>query len=460
MKTIQKIGLAGAVAVLALSFIFPASAELSREGITTIAVLISFLVILITEALPIIVASLIYIALMPVLGAVKSFPAALTGYASPVIFFTLASFGIAAAFTAIPLSKRMLRAMLRVFGGSVKSFMFAIMLCAALVSSCVSNVPTCAVFMAIGLSFLELYSDEAERRHTGRALMIAIPVASMIGGMMTPAGSSINILAIGLLEDITGKTISFVSWMAAGIPLTILILPVAWFLMVRIYKPAEIDSDRVSRFAASLDVPKRMTDKEIKVVVVTAIMLVLWVLSSWFPKINVMIVAVLGCCAMFLPGMRVLDVKDFLRENSWDSFFLVGTIISIGNAVVANGVSDFIISKIPALQLSLPLLIAFIVCFTFAALLVVPVATSLVTVLAAPVIAIALGSSQSPALLIMTLALCAGNCYLLPLDTVTLLTYGKGYYKMTDMAKSTLPLQLWVALAMSLWIPVVGRLFM
>ena len=158
-------------------------------------------------------------------------------------------------------------------------------------------------------------------------------------------------------------------------------------------------------------------------------------------------------------GIEVLDADTFLRENSWESFFLVGTIISIGNTMVSNGVSDLIITVMPKLSLPLPLLIAFVSAFTFLSLLLIPVATSLVAVLAAPIVAIALGSGVSPALLAITLGLCAGNCYLLPLDTVTLLTYGKGYYSMTDMAKSTLPLQLFVIAAMSLWLPVVSVLF-
>ena len=60
-------------------------------------------------------------------------------------------------------------------------------------------------------------------------------------------------------------------------------------------------------------------------------MLALWIASSWVKGINVMIVAMLGCCVMFLPGVEVLDVKTFLRENSWDAFFLVGSVISIAN---------------------------------------------------------------------------------------------------------------------------------
>lgn len=59
----------------------------------------------------------------------------------------------------------------------------------------------------------------------------------------------------------------------------------------------------------------------------------------------------------------------------------------------------------------------------------------------------------------MAAALCAGNCYLLPLDTVPLITYAKGYYSMTDMAKSTLFLQIAMVILSAIWLPIIGGLF-
>lgn len=185
-----------------------------------------------------------------------------------------------------------------------------------------------------------------------------------------------------------------------------------------------------------------MSGKEKKVVALVLVMLGLWIASSWVPQINVMVVAILGCCVLFLPGVRVLDIETFLRENSWDAFFLVGTVLSISNAMINNGVSDFIADLIPAMDVSTMMLIAFTAVLIFAALIVIPVASSLIPIMAVPLVAIAVNAGVSSALVLMTAALCAGNCYLLPLDTVTLITYSKGYYSMTDMAKSTIFMQI------------------
>lgn len=459
MKPKQWIGLGGAALAIAVSMLLPGNGALSPAGIKTAGLLLAFLLMLVTEALPVVVISLLFCGLMPVLGVTQNLGAALSGYAQPIVFFTLASFGIAAAITTIPLSKRILRGLMRAFGKNIETALLAIMVCAALVSSLVSNVPTCAIFMAISLSFVEMYKNEAEKRRTARAFMIAVPVASMIGGMMTPAGSSINLLAISQLENLTGETVTFVQWMCAGIPLSIVMLPLAWVLIVKIYKPAPVGREEIHAFVEGMDVPQKMGAQEIKVVCLVVLMLALWIVSSWVKAINVMAVAILGCCALFLPGMRILKIETFLKENSWDAFFLVGAVLSISGAMITNGVSAAIAGALPAMNVSAPLLLAAAAALTFAALLVIPVATSMIPIMAAPLVAIAAGAGVSPALILMAAALCACNCYLLPLDTVTLITYGKGYYSMTDMAKSTVFLQLAMILLCALWLPVVGKLF-
>lgn len=455
----ELMGIITACMVLVISLCLPANACLTVTGIRTVGVLIAFLVMLVTEALPVVVTSLIFCGLMPVLGVTANLGEALTGYSEPIVFFTLASFGIAAAMTTIPLSKRILRMMLKAFGRDIKSVLLAVMIACAVFSSIVSNVPTCAIFMAISLEFLKLYDNEEERRKSGRTFMIAIPIASMIGGMMTPAGSSVNLIAISQLEKYNGTTVSFVQWMCAGIPMAIVLVPLAWFLMVKIYKPARVPRQSIEKFVDTMDIPEKMGEKEIKVIIIVCAMLVLWISSSWISMINVMTVATLGCCIMFVPGVEVLDVDTFLHENSWDAFFLVGTVLSISTAMINNGVSDVIAGLIPSLDVSTMILIAFTAVLIFVSLIVIPVATSLIPILAPALITVAVNAGVAPVLIMMTAAICACNCYLLPLDTVALITYGKGYYAMTDMMKSTIFLQLMIIILAMLWLPVVGGLF-
>lgn len=462
----KKIGIVIAVLLLVACALTPCfwseGGTITIAGMRTILFLLAYLVMLILEAQPVVVISLLFVGLMPVLGIVDGLANALIGYTNPVVFFTLASFGIAAALIKVPLSNRILAAMLRAFGNSIEKVMLSLMICCAFVSAFVSNVPCCAVFMAIALNFLNLYDNEADRKRTGRAFMIAIPVASMVGGMITPVGSSVNLIAMQQLVNVGYPEIGFVQWMCVGLPLAIVTLPVAWVLLCKIYKPVQVTRTQVLNFAENMDVPKKVGTQEAKVIVIICIMFVLWILSSWVSAINTMVVAILGCVVLFFPGIDILDVDSFLKENSWDAFFLVGSVIGISTAMNANGIGTAMataISSVLPAGISAMAMIAISAVVVFVCLIINPVASSLVPLVLPVLITVAMGAGISPALITLVVSVCACNCYLLPLDTVSLITYSKGYYSMTDMMKCTIWLQILLVILSALWLPLVGNLF-
>lgn len=460
MKTRQKIGLGlGALALLFSQFA-PPLYGLTTAGQRTIGLTLFFLILLVTEALPLSVTSLLTIGLAPILGVNERFAEAVSGFAHPVLFFILASFGIAGAIMEVPVTKRVLLALFRRAGWRIERILLALMLATAGTSFFMSNVPTAAIMMTVALELINLLEDGPAKRSVGKTFMIAVPVATMIGGMATPASSSLNLLALSLLEQHTGHTVSFVHWMAVGIPLVVVLLPFAWFLMLKIYKPAQIDPQMVEAYKKNLQSelqapPKR---KEVMVIAIVLVMLVLWISSSWVPRIEVFTVALLGCVLFLLPGVGVLSWNKFLASINWDIIFISGTVLSIAEALVANGVSSWLVAVLyPAhLTLPAPLLVGFAAVICFVMLLIIPSAPALITVLAGPFVAIAVLNGVPPALLIMALAFCACNCYLFPLDTVQLLTYSKGYYRMTDMGRSTVFLQIVLVVLLAVWLPFMG----
>ena len=442
MKT--KLTLVAFILIISVSFLIPESDYLTVAGVRTIALILAFILILLTNPIPLSVSCWVILALVPLIGVSPNFAVALAGFANPVIFFILASFCISAVFTTLPLSRRILIGLLRRYGRNMRSFLFAFMLCILPITAFLSSVPVAATFLAVALSFLEMFTDENERKNTGRAFMIAIPVTALLGGVATPVGSTMNLLAINLLEQHTGQTISFVQWMSIGIPIVLLVFPIAWLLIYRVYKPAEINSAMVDAFIVKLDVPKKISAAEKKVMIIFSCMIVLWILSSWVKQIDITVVALIGACCMFLPGINVLNWNQFIQKVNFDAIFLVGTVLCLGIALGRNGVSDWIAMSFSSLQMSLPVLIAFTVTTVFLILIVMPVGPSVVIFLAAPLITLAQTLDVNPELIIIALAMSAGNCYLLPLDTIPLITYSTGYYSMTDMPKSTLPLQIYV----------------
>lgn len=460
MKKRQLLGLIVSIALLVAVFVLKTPQGLTNEGFITIGILLAFLMLLVTEALPIGVICILSLALLPALGAADSLKTALSGYTTPILYFVLVSFGISEAVAKVPLSRRILIGLMRIFGKNVKTILLAIMICAAAISSLVSNVPTTAIFMGIGLGFLEIFESEADRKRTGKAIMIAIPVSSMIGGIMTPAGTSLNLLTMDLLDQLAGMNITFVQWMFVGVPIAVVLLPIAWFAIVKAYKPAEVGQEKIQAYLETIAVPDRIEKKEALVIIITLGMLVFWIASSWLPFLDVTIIALFGFVCYFLPGVEVLTWKEFVKSVSWEAFFLVGTVLCIANCIVANGVSAWFIDTVLPATLSLPTIgVVFTVSIiVFLMLLVIPVAPALIAVLAPAMVSFAGTTGVSAIILLVAMGICASNCYLFPLDTVPLITYSTKYYTMMDMPKSTAFIQLALAALVAIWVPLAGGL--
>ena len=136
--------------------------------------------------------------------------------------------------------------------------------------------------------------------------MIALPVASMIGGMITPAGSSLNLLTMNYIRQLTGISVSFVEWMLMGIPVVVIMLPIAWLIIVKVYGVTELGEKDIQDFVNNLDVPEKMDFKEKYVIAIVFAMFVFWILSSWYPVFNITVVALVGFSCFSCPKFRFL----------------------------------------------------------------------------------------------------------------------------------------------------------
>ena len=461
VNRLQIVGLVLAVMILAVVHLIPASETLPLPARNMLGVLLAVIVMLVTEVFPLGIVCLLGIALMYFFGCVDSVSAGLTGFTNATLFFVLASFGISEALTVVPVSKRLLLFLMKKFGQNTRRLMLAIMIVTALLSSVISNVAAAAVFIPVVLAFLQVYDNEEDRKRTGKAYMIGLPVASMIGGMMTPAGSSINMLTISMLEKNTGQTISFVQWMAIGIPITLVMLPAAWIICVKIFNPAPLDEKKIQAYIqeARKDVPEKISTKEKYVIAILVVMLVLWILSSWFPYLQIAPVAIIGLTLYFIPGkMQILTWNDFKRCVSLEAFILMGCMISMGNVITSSGLAGWIADVVfpSSFSASLPVALSFMCVLTFLLLIPIPVAPALVAMLSASIVTFSQRAGVSPVLMMAAFGLCACNCYLLPLDTVPLITYSTGYYKMFDMPRATLWIQLLMVVVCTAWLSLVG----
>lgn len=214
----ELLGLAGALLVALLVLILPTPPGLPPAGQRMAAVFLAALVLWVTEALPVAVTALLTLILQPIFR-VADLPAAFSSFVSPVFFFVLVMFFIAQAFITTGLDRRFAYWLLARAGTDARRVVFVFVLGTGALSTIVSDIPCCAIFMAIALGMFEKLQLVPGESRFAKAVMIGIPIASLIGGVGTPAGSSINVLGLYLIEQHGGVRVPFLHWTLIGLPL-------------------------------------------------------------------------------------------------------------------------------------------------------------------------------------------------------------------------------------------------
>jgi sodium-dependent dicarboxylate transporter 2/3/5 len=413
--------------------------NISYEALNLAAIFLLTLTFWVTEILPIAITALLAIILLPLLQVTDT-REAFAAFMSPVFFFVIAMYIIAGVIKEVGLDKRFALFLLAKAGTRSTHVLFAMMLGTALLSSIMSDVPACAIFMAIGIGILNKAKVVPGQSQFGKALMMGIPIAALIGGIATPAGSSINVLALDLFASFSEQHqldihISFLQWMALGVPMVIILLPLAWWVLLRCYPPEFDTVGSVNDNKAELQVLGSLSNKEWKTLVIIVTMMALWVAGSWFKQLNVSIVALAGAIIMFMPGIQLISWEKAERHIGWDTLLMIGGVTALGRASIETGLAEWLVQSTMGGIMSWPLfwVIPMISLLTVLIHLPLPIAPVVNVVLIPPIAILAMSMDINPVLLVLPVAFTASCAFLLPLDAVPLLTFSKGYYRMFDM---------------------------
>jgi len=237
----QRAGLlAGPAAAAAVLFLLrPDGIEPAAARVAAVAVLMA--VWWITEAIPLAATALLPVVLFPAFGVMETSRAA-APYANHLIFLFLGGFLIAVTMERWDLHRRVAVVTIRLVGAGPGRILLGFMLATAFLSMWISNTATALMMVPIGTAVIrhtESCSPLPGPRHDaaaspgafGTALMLGIAYSASIGGVATLIGTPPNVILAGFIEERWGRTISFASWMAFGVPLAATMLLLAWLFL-------------------------------------------------------------------------------------------------------------------------------------------------------------------------------------------------------------------------------------
>ncbi len=308
----------------------------------------------VTEALPIAVTALLPVALIPLMD-VAPIDQAAAPYANPLVFLFLGGFLLAEGIQRWNLHRRLALLVLSLSGPRPDRVVAGFMAATALLSMWVSNTATAALMLPIGLSVLGLV-EESDREHNHQslnvALLLGIAMAANIGGMATLIGTPPNALLAGYLRESHGLDITFLSWMAVALPLAVLLLASAWWLLTRkLYDPGHIPIDgleallsRERRNLGPLTLPQAMVGAVF--LLVAAAWLTRPILDGLFQSLRLTDagIAITGALLLFLipsdwRAPRFLLSWEQARNLPWGVLILVGGGLALGSAIESSGLA-------------------------------------------------------------------------------------------------------------------------
>ena len=114
---------------------------------------------------------------------------------------------------------------------------------------------------------------------------------------------------------------------------------------------------------------------------------------------------------------------------------MIGSVTSLGAVSASSGLAKWLVEASLGGLAAFPTaaVIAAISAFIVVIHLLVPIDPAIVASMVPPIVLLATSTGQNPALYGLPVVFTASCAFLLPLDAVPLVTYGKGYYRMFDM---------------------------
>ncbi len=451
--TIGRIGLAiGALALLA-SCLLPPPEGLSREGFVVAGLTVLMAAWWMTEALPLTATAFMPFLVLPFAGVMSARDIA-GEYYSDILFLLLGGAFIALAVERTGLHRRLATGILRLAGHDAGpgKLLLAFMIATALLSSFISNTSTALIMMPMALAVLQAGgAGESDTAGLSGALPIGIAFAATIGGFGTIVGTPTNAISVGLLEKSLGYRIGFAEWMAYGMPLVLVGVPLAAFIIARVQRVGATPFD-AARARAAIATHPAWTAPERRLIPVVAGTFLLWLAQAWAApllppgSLTDGTIAIAASLVLFLApdgtGRPLLTWQEADRAP-WGVIMMFGGGLALAAGMTASGLAAWIGQELLPLRAAPLIVVALVV--TGLVILITEFASNVATASAVmPVIAgltVALGAD--PLLLALPAAFAASWGFMLPAGTgPNAIAWATGRIRMGAMVRAGIWLDL------------------
>lgn len=435
-----KVGITAlSILVVIVTFLLPTPEGLAFEGKMLLGILVACVIMWICEPIPIVITAWAFAAAVPLMGILSSNETWMSGV-SVAMIVCLPCFAFALFVQYSSISLRIIAFILKWAKHDSKKVLAGLMLATALLSLIIDDLVLVIVMLPFAYRILdENKTPWGNKSNLAKALVLGIAFASYIGGWITPVGSVVNILAMGFAEQALGITVTFANWMVLGIIMNIVLLPIAWFTIVKIFKPEPISDEAIERIQKERSEISGFGKDEIWGMLVIVVTLGLWIAGSWFPQLDMTVIGLLALFLMFLPPFKCVSFKKWCDESPWSVVMLNWAVGCFVAGFIATGAMVWLVNTAFAPLMGLPVIIVMILVAVFACVVhnILPAGAAVAGLITIPVcgLVISLGGNVTAA--IFMCAVFSSAAFLLPLDLCVYVAYSneRKYFSPFDELK-------------------------
>lgn len=324
--------------------LLPTPQGLSIEAHRFLALLITVVLLWVTEALPIGATALLAGGSL-ILFKIQSPAKAWEPFASPAVMFVLMIMMFGVILNEAGIAKRLLHLIIKAAGTNVKKLSFILAIAATILSSIFHDATITIILL---FSFMPVFAamgiTPQKSNNLSKFFILLIPLAASAGGFGTLLGGGRNPVMVDTLAKVTGYEMGFVEFALRNFPLCILTAIVTWVVVYLIYPP------NVKELPASITAEKLppMSNQEKGVIAFFSLAFILWSLTD-LTKVHYSVVAA-GVLALIF-GFKLVSFGQVIKKFPWESWVVFGAGVSMGMAMLDTGAGKWLAGQvIPMLE--------------------------------------------------------------------------------------------------------------
>ena len=427
-----------------------------------------------TEAIPLFATAMLPLVLFPLLGVMSGKETA-PAYINSTIVLFIGGFMIALTMQRWNLHRRIALNIIRLVGGGPARIVLGFMIAAAFLSMWISNTATAVTMVPMGLAIVlqveeRLGAGSPAAHRFSVALMLGIAYGCSVGGMTTLVGTPPNLSFVRIFEILFpgGPSIAFGQWMIVALPVGVIMVLTAWFVITRVLYRAppevKVEAAVVDRELERLG---PITFEERAVLAVFAATALLWVfrvdlnlgtftlpgwsrLLPWPELVDDGTVAItMASLLFFIPGRgpdgertRLMGT-EVIPRLPWNVVLLIGGGFALAAAFQQTGLAQFIGGQFEAAGALPVFVLILLVCLalTFLTELTSNTAT---TEMILPILAsVAVVTGTHPLMLMIPATMSASCAFMMPVATPpNAIVFGSNRLTIAEMARAGIILNL------------------